>query len=170
VNRLYKIFTYTTLGTLIATVVAAYSMMPQVYGQSSGVTQTGCIHGATLGLICVSNLGTHELPTGKWHADVNGAGAILLISSVDKAGRINGTLAGGNSTCAIRGEPCEINGTFNDRAGRISFLATSTYHPKAPAAIFVSPVENYTGVESAQIMPDNSHTTKCMERERPLNQ
>jgi len=126
-------------------------MMPQVYAQSSTKTSTGCIHGTTLGLICVNNLGTHHLPKGQWFAEVNGIDAILDISSVDKDGKINGMLAGGNSTCAIGGKPCEIHGTFDRHTGRISFLATSTYRPQPGAGIFVSPVQNYTGIESEKV-------------------
>jgi len=54
-------------------------------------------------------------------AEVNGVEALL----VDKAGNVQGTLSGGNFTCAIGRMPCEIHGTFNDITGRISFLATS---------------------------------------------
>jgi hypothetical protein len=136
------------LATLIISVSAGYNMVPQIYAQSSAKTTTGCIHGSNIGLICVSNLGTHRLPTGKWLAEVDGVGAILTISSIGKSGKIDGTIAGGNATCAIRGKPCEIHGTFDTYTGRISFLATSTYRPPPPAAIFVPPVQNYTGIES----------------------
>jgi hypothetical protein len=150
-----KNYEYSIFGTLIATVIAISAVLPHTYAQSSNITNTGCIHGSALGLVCIINQGTHHLPIGKWHAEVNGVNATLFISSVDKSGRINGTLAGGNATCAIGGKPCEINGTFNDNTGRISFLAVSTYHSKPPAAVFVSPVQNYTGFESEKIMPDN---------------
>ena len=61
------------------------------------------------------------------------------------------TLAGGNYTCAIGGKQCEIHGTFDRNIGRISFLAISTYRPSIPERIFVSPVQNYTGIESEKI-------------------
>ena len=143
------------LGTLIATVIASYSMVPLIYAQSSGKTQTGC-QGSTVGLVCVSHLGSHHLPTGRWHAEVNGVEALLVISSVDKAGNVQGTLSGGNFTCAIGRMPCEIHGTFNDITGRISFLATSP-RCQPPVCAFASPVQNYTGFESEIIMPDNEH-------------
>ena len=143
------------LGTLIASVIASYSMIPLIYAQSSGKTQTGC-QGSTVGLVCVSHLGTHHLPTGRWHAEVNGVEALLVISSVDKAGNVQGTLSGGNFTCAIGRMPCEIHGTFNDITGRISFLATSP-RCQPPVCVFAPPVQNYTGFESETIMPDNEH-------------
>jgi hypothetical protein len=146
------IFGQMILWTLIASLIAACNIVPQTYAQSSGPVQTTrCLHGMAEGLICVSNPPTHSLPTGKWHAQVNGVDAILTISSEDKAGRFNGTLAGGNGTCALGGMPCEIHGTFDNTTGRITFLATSTYR-----STFVPPVQNYTGIESERIMPDNS--------------
>jgi hypothetical protein len=90
----------------------------------------------------------HTLPVGKWSADVNGANGTLIISSVDKMGKIHGTLVGGNFTCAPLGKPCLIQGSFNERTGRISF----TTHSSVPT--FAAIVENYTGYESERLTFD----------------
>jgi hypothetical protein len=154
---MYVNFSQLILWALVATFIAACTPVPPIHAQSSGPTQTGCMHGMAEGLICISNPPTHSLPIRKWHAQVNGIDAILTISCEDKACRtINGTLAGGNGTCAIGGMPCEIRGTFDNTTGKITFLATSTYRPSPPSASFVPPVQNYTGIESENVMPDNS--------------
>ena len=139
------------LVVLLTSITSGNSMVPRIYAQSSIRTTTGCIHGSIVGLACVNNLGTHHLPKGKWLADVDGVNATLSITSIDKMGKISGILAGGNASCAIGEKPCSIDGSFNDKTGRISFLAGSTYHPKPGAGIFVSPVQNYTGIESQKI-------------------
>jgi hypothetical protein len=147
--RMREIFRHILLSTTITILIAGgSSLLPTIYAQSSDVTQTGCPDGSIVGLSCVTKKVTHTLPMGKWSADVNGANGTLIISSVDKMGKIRGTLVGGNFTCAPLGKPCLIQGSFNERTGRISF----TTHSSVPT--FAAIVENYTGYESERLTFD----------------
>jgi hypothetical protein len=116
-----QLFKYVTCSTVIAILMTASISLPRIYAQSSVMT--------------------HSLPIGKWDAQIKGANGTLIISSVDKMGKIQGTLVG-KFGCATEGKSCIIqNGTFNIGNGRISFTTQSSGESFAPI------VQNYTGYE-----------------------
>jgi hypothetical protein len=91
---------------------------------------------------------------------VNGFDAILNISSVNILGKINGTLYTGNTTIpnsissmiavCTAAHPCWIDGSFDTRSGKISFmLPIGLQLPTMQLAI----VQNYTGYLSQRFSP-----------------
>jgi hypothetical protein len=89
-----------------------------------------------------------DLPVKSWEGTINGFPAVLNITSVDSAGKVKGSIVGGDF---CNGDTrCVINGTFDMRSGKVTFLNTGTSVEKR---VLIG-LQNFTGQESKTVLLD----------------
>jgi hypothetical protein len=130
----------------IGTLTIIGSSVTITLAESTNATQNNCPHGSYKGLVCAPVNPTFHLPTASWKANIGGVDAILT-TSLDNASNVQGIVIGGRMLC-LPDSPCKINGTFDQRSGKISFVL----RPTVPTFLAVS--ENYTGFISEKVILD----------------
>jgi hypothetical protein len=151
-----RIQIYLTISMSLTTLIVAGNVIPMGNAQSpSPQTQKSIcpLSESPVGLVCVPLPSVYTLPVGKWQIYVNGFSGILNVSSVDKMGKVQGTMYGvmNNSSitllCTVV-HPCKIDGSFDGRTGRLAFTSTPTIET------FVPTHQNYTGYLSKKVELD----------------
>jgi hypothetical protein len=151
-----RVQTYLTISMSLTALIVAGNIIPTGNAQSSSTQNQKSIcplNQSPIGLICVPPPPVYILPTGKWSIYINGFSGILNISSVDKTGKVQGTMYGVSSNSSITllctvVHPCKIDGSFDGKTGRINFTSTPTVET------FVPTHQNYMGYLSEKVELD----------------
>jgi hypothetical protein len=136
------IFVLIFMGTL----ALSGSSLTIIMAESTNATQNPCPQKMYKGLVCAPVNPTFHLPNASWKANIGGVDAILT-TSVDNKSKVQGMVIGGKKLC-LPDSPCKINGTFDEKSGKISFVL----RPTVPTFLAVS--ENYTGFISEKVLLD----------------
>jgi hypothetical protein len=139
-----KILRYAIILTIIATLAASVSLLPTTVN-----AQSFCPSGPVTGIMLCPPPRPNQLPVKGWNAEVDGVPAILKITSVDGAGKVQGNIFGG--TLCTKGVLCVISGSFDAKSGTLSFLNTAT---STKPGVLQYALQNYTGHLSMKVMLD----------------